>query len=144
MIDAVIPAIEGGELAIGSTALPELPPPTTDPRGTFFPKLSSWLSRRWIDPELISQEAKKSDDADVPEHLWNMRVCEPLGIDLKQEEVQQAVRVLRSLLLDRLCWNAIRSFQMHMERHRKWKLWSSFAQHRFYYPWLLASSFGEF
>ena len=81
IIQSILPSITSTATKLGSNSLLELLAPVLDPRGTFFPQISAWLLRRWIDPELISQEAKKSDDASVPEHLWDMRVCELLQTD---------------------------------------------------------------
>ena len=85
---------------LGLPQLPELPLNRADLRGTFFPELSSWLSPKWIDPALISEEAKKADDAAVPEHLWNMQVCEPLGVDPFALKSRRALQVLQAFLLD--------------------------------------------
>lgn len=144
VIEAVLPEITAPTKAIGTQPLPPLPAPAADARGTHFPDIGSWLSRKWIDPELISKEAKKSDNAEVPIHLWDLRVCEPLNVDATASRCRRGLQVLRRFLMDKLKWNVIVSFKIYMRKHPEWNNWLSNEQHHFFYPWLSVDSLREF
>ena len=142
VVDAALSSLPIPSVRIGTPALSPLHSKPKDPRGTFLPSLNKWLSLAWIDQSLITEGSRKADNAAVPKHLWDIRVCEPLGLSHCSLRVRRALRIIRQLLEDRLKINVIRSFVRFMDRehHDLWCLWADFPLHRFHYPFLFVSS----
>ena len=140
--DAVCSKLNLTSIPLGLPKLPPLPSRAEDPKGTFLPELGRYLSRDWIDPALITDVARKADNAAVPVSLWNFRTCQPLGVDHNSPTIQRRLDILRRLFLDRLKLTAIRDFQHYMSSKHSvvWKHWKSFYLHQVYYPWLFVDS----
>ena len=107
IFDSAAPLVVSNSQELGAPPLPSLQSHRSDLRGTYLPSLKKWLSRAWIDQSLVAKVAKKANDASVPTHLWDMRICLPLGINHKDFLVRRSLRILRSFLLDRLKLNVI-------------------------------------
>jgi hypothetical protein len=61
---------------VDSPALPLLsdePSTSVSPGQTWLPTLGKFLPDTWLDETVISNKAAKSDDDQVPEHLWDNR-----------------------------------------------------------------------
>ena len=105
--------------------------------------MGRWLSNSWIDTSLITEFAKKADNAAVPTHIWDIIVCDPFGLDHQDPPVQRSLTVLRRFLLHRLHFNVISSFIEYMQQHPAWLEWLTEPTHRFHYPWLFITSLHE-
>ena len=142
VFDSVAPLVVSNSQQFGAPPLPPLRSHRSDPRGTYLPSIKKWLSQAWIDQSLVTEVAKKADDAAVPTHLWDMRICLPLDVDHKSLAVRRSLRIFRSLLLDRLKLNVIRSFRHYMTitHPQKWCEWCSFGRHLFHYSFLFINN----
>lgn len=74
----------------------------------------------------------------VPSHLWDIRICEPLGLSYRSLPVQHSLQILHRLLEDCLKLNVLPSFTIYIlcEHHDLWSHWCSFLLHCFHYPFL--------
>lgn len=128
---------------LGLPSLPPLKVKVQDPQGTWLPGIERYLSHSWIDLSLITEGARKADNAGVPVDLWNFRTCQPLGVDHTCPSVTRRLNVLRRLFLDRLKLTAILDFNIYMSsKHQTaWKYWKHlYFLHRVCYPWMFADS----
>lgn len=146
LFDHVVQLIEVSKDPIASKSLPPLDISPLDPRGLFLPELNTWLSRKWIDQLLITEHSKKADNAAIPTHLWDIRICKPLGIKHDDPRTRGSLLVLRKFILARLHRNVILSFVHYMEeQHDKlWCYWRRCQVHQFHYPWLFCSSLRDY
>lgn len=108
IFDHVIKLINVEKQPIRVKSLPPLEAKPLDDRGTYLPEINSWLSRKWINTSLITKHSKKADNAAIPTHLWDIRICEPLGV---QHDSQQT-------RMDCLSHpSSIRAFMVALQRH---------------------------
>jgi hypothetical protein len=71
---------------------------------TWLPALGEFLSHDWINPDLVTDKAAKSDDAEVPTSLWDQRIT------LIYPGAEPHLPLLRCWLLSRLRLRVTRSF----------------------------------
>ena len=78
---AAVSNISNSSNTSGLPPLQDISSPIIDPRGTFLSLLNKWLSRNWIDTTLITEKAKKADNAEIPTHLWDCRIYSVLEVN---------------------------------------------------------------
>ena len=81
--DLILPIIAPPGTRIGARQLVQLAERPTNPRGEWITHYGvgvGWLPLSWIDSSLITDKAVKTDKASVPVHLWDQRICLPLGV----------------------------------------------------------------
>ena len=156
--DVLLPFVASRGHHLGSSALQVLPDISIDPRGswisqpywmqikkenslqrvnTLFTAGIGWLPLSWIDSSLVTDKAVKTDKASVPVHLWDQRICLPMGITKPKRFASIVVirnlfyKIYRKRLIASFCRYMMATYNQH------WIYWLSQLPNLKQYFWLV-------
>ena len=156
--DVLLPFVASRGHHLGSSALQVLPDISIDPRGswisqpywmqikkenslqrvnTLFTAGIGWLPLSWIDSSLVTDKAVKTDKASVPVHLWDQRICLPMGITKPKRFASIVVirnffyKIYRKRLIASFCRYMMVTYNQH------WIYWLSQRPNLKQYFWLV-------
>jgi hypothetical protein len=98
VVDQTLPFLrKEDEFCEAATVTGEVPTPLIADYGVDLPLIGKFLVHSWVYNALITEKAGKSDDADVPTHLWDQRIVQVLNIPI------QVLNTMRKWLFKRYC-----------------------------------------
>ena len=107
-VDGLFPKLTSPKEIIAGHPLSPLPLPTPEPP-TYFPYLDRSVTHDWIDSSLVTDKAAKTDDAEIPVHLWNQRTTLLLNITIA------SLNALRHCFFEWVCRQVYCSFCEYMQ-----------------------------
>jgi hypothetical protein len=91
------------EFCEATTVTGEVLKPLIADYGVDLPLIGKFLVHSWVYNALITEKAGKSDDADVPTHLWDQRIVQVLNIPI------WVLNTMRKWLFKRYCQGFMQS-----------------------------------
>ena len=114
LADTTVPFVSQAGPGLGCVSLPVQVPVLPDDR-TWLPLLGRWLPHSWVDDSLITDKGAKADGADIPSHLWDLRIRTLF------DSPSSSLAVLRRWLFRVACRRLFKSFIASLDPALWWQ-----------------------